>query len=483
LANNALYYGDNLEIMKELLKERKAFIDLVYIDPPFNSKRNYNILFKDRHEHDERAQVEAFTDTWSNVNYQDTIEEIQDVGVPGLDAYLSFVEEAKPPAYVSYLSMMAIRIYYMRQFLKPTGSFYLHCDPTMSHYLKIICDLIFGGDKFVNEIVWHYGKWSNAAKFFQRNHDIILFYSKGSSYKFNPQRQAFSPKTAIAPYARKVDERGVAVQDKSKPLDVDAKRAKGVAMHDTWDIPFIHPMSKERLGYPTQKPLSLLERIINASSDKGDIVADFFCGCGTTIDAAIDLKRKYIGVDISTLSISLIQKRINDAHQHTEKTHYDLHGLPVNIEQARKLAKENPLDFQVWVAYHLVGGIPNPKKTGDRGIDGWFYFRPRATDERYRCIIEVKGGANLNISQVRAFIKTVQEKPKRFGVFLTMGKITDGMRRECAKAGKIVGMQRCEIASIADLMDGKKPETVTLNATFPSAALKTQGYFEDPETD
>ena len=192
--NNIIYYGDNLEIMKSLLEEKSDFIDLVYIDPPFNSKRNYNILYKDRNsEDDEILQQEVFKDTWSNVHYRQNLEEIKNLGLLILDNYLSFIKDSLPPSYVSYLSMMAIRIYYIKELLKDTGSFYLHCDPTMSHYLKTMCDLIFGSDNFRNEIVWKRTYAHNDPRKFGRNQDIILFFTKSSNFIFNVQYESYDP--------------------------------------------------------------------------------------------------------------------------------------------------------------------------------------------------------------------------------------------------------------------------------------------------
>jgi len=240
------------------------------------------------------------------------------------------------------------------------------------------------------------------------------------------------------------------------------------------------------MGYATQKPLALLRRRIAASSKKGDSVADFCCGCGTTTDAAIEIKRKYIGADIALLGIALVQRRIEDRHRHKQKKHYDLHGLPNNFEHAQKLAKDDPFEFQDWAVASLAGGVPNKKKTGDRGIDGCFYFRPRATratDERYECIIEVKGGANLSVTQVSAFIKTVKEDSKRFGLLLTMGHITVGMRNACSELGNLHDFPRCEVVSIKELMDGKIPDIIRFNKTFAIAAPKNQPSMEESETD
>jgi len=313
LTKNELYCGDNLEIMRTLLRDRGAFIDLIYIDPPSNSNRDYSILFKDR-EQGENAQVAAFADAWSNGSPQKTIEEIQDLGLPKLSEYLNFVKKATSVADALYLSMMAIRIYYMRELLKDTGGFYLHCEPKMGYHLRMVCDLIFGAENFVNEIIWHYQTISMSKRHFGRSHDVILFYGKTDKYKFD----FMSVKTARAD---KVLKRAA----NSKGARFSADDIGRIAT-DVFEIAAFNRV--ERLRYPTQKPLALLKRIITASSAEGDIVADFFCGCGTTIDAAIELKRSYIGVDISTHGIALIQKRIKDAHNHTEKSHYDLHGTP-----------------------------------------------------------------------------------------------------------------------------------------------------------
>jgi len=505
LTDNALYYGDNLEIMRELLNERGAFIDLIYIDPPFNSKRNYNILFKDRkpnakNENDKKpelAQVEAFKDIWSNVDYQDNIDEIKlKLNIAHVGEYLDFVKAAKPKSYVSYLSMMAIRIYYMRELLKDSGSFYLHCDPTMSHYLKVVCDLIFGEDNFISEIVWNYGTPSGGragAKKPVKSHEILLVYAKSyGSHTYNKQYTPYSEKY-VEDWFRNTDSKGRKYQTRTRKGKVVRQyldESPGVPLSDTFtDIKQLYGSSgwfpttrKEILDYPTQKPLALLKRIVAMSSNANETVADFFAGCGTTIDAAIELNRNYIGADISVIGVALVQKRIREAHQHTQDSQYKLHGLPVNIEQARKLASENPFEFQNWAVAYLAGGVPNEKKTGDGGVDGWLYFRPRATDELHKCVIEIKGGANLNIAQVRAFIKTVQEDAKRFGMLLTMGEITDGMRRECGEAGRISGLRRCEVVSIADLMNGVKPDIITLGKSYAVAAPKNQRRMEESET-
>ncbi len=512
---NYLYYGDNLEIMKKLLQENSSFIDLIYIDPPFNSKKNYNILYKNRFNEADQLQIEAFKDTWSNVEYTKNIEEIKSLGLIKIDNYLKFIEDTMPDSYVSYLSMMAIRIYYMRQLLKKTGSFYLHCDSTMSHYLKTLCDLIFGNENFRNEIVWRRSYSHNDGNKFGVITDTIFFYSKTKIYFYNKvfikrtkdetekeypyidentrkRYKSVSMNAAGQGKAKCFGKRGMLEpatgthwrwsQDRiNEGLKNDiifftsnntprykqfATNIIGKQVQNLWtDFMAISSQAKERLGYPTQKPLALLERIIQASSNKGDLVADFFCGCGTTVDEAVNLDRKFMGADISTLSVALIEKRLKDRHGFLEGKDYKTDGLPKNIEQAKKLAEKDKFEFQDWVVTHLINGVPNDKKTGDGGIDGFFYFQIPTQKKSSLCLLEIKGGKNLSITQVRSFIKTCQEKGNA-GLLLTMGNITDGMKKECYALGNIAPeIPKCDIISIKDLLEAKKPQILFYNIT------------------
>ena len=337
---STLYYGDNLDILKSLSKEREPFIDLIYIDPPFNSKRNYNILFQDLIQSQENskkitAQKEAFQDTWSNVEISDTLEQLQRLDNLKIYRFLNENRIIFTDSQMSYLTMMSIRIYYMRKLLKETGSFYLHCDPTMSHYLKILLDIIFGVKNFRNEIVWSYNKWAVAQNHLSKNHDIVLFYTKRDKYKYNQLYQERSKSTKKR-FGNKKIQSAFSQDGKRKPSQTGEEISKGVIMSDYWSIPIIAPSAKERLGYQTQKPEALLERIIKASSNEGDVVADFFCGCGTTVAVAEKLKRKWIGVDINHLAIGLIEeKRLKPL-----KVKYEVRGFPKDLKQAEILAKE-----------------------------------------------------------------------------------------------------------------------------------------------
>ncbi|MBC8204447.1 MAG: site-specific DNA-methyltransferase, partial [FCB group bacterium] len=344
---NKLYYGDNLEVLKESIEDES--IDLIYIDPPFNSKRAYNILFESIDLSDAKAQKEAFADTWSNVSYIDELNEIQDLNLD-LFRFLKTLDSLNiSKGAVSYLTIMAHRIWYMHKKLKQTGSFYLHCDPTMSHYLKIVMDLIFGVKNFRNELVWHYRRWTAGSKQFQRMHDIILFYSKSNNYYF---------KIPYEPYGNWIKKDYKYIDEKTgkrwrwhtvkgvKYKVILEDEDKGVKCNDVFQFPYIGSTSKERLGYPTQKPEQLLERIIEASSKKGDTVADFFCGCGTTIAIAQKLNRKWIGVDISHLAVRLIYNRLLKPFEESDEKYkeiinnIDINGFPKDIASAKDLAQK-----------------------------------------------------------------------------------------------------------------------------------------------
>ena len=437
---NTLFYGDNLEILKSLYKDRDFLlqtnggIDLIYIDPPFNSNRIYNMPYEDMlKEKDDKekykAQKEAFNDTWSNIDFRQELEDLKGcVDCLQLYHFLSANQKIFTFPQMSYLTMMSHRLYYMHKILKDTGSFYLHCDPNMSHYLKILLDMVFGAKNFRNEIIWHYRTGGVSKRWFAKKHDVILAYTKTDDYIFNVQymKQYYDKKPSFEDKNSGKDEKGyynVVVQD------------------NVFEIPAVFNMSKEHLGYPTQKPLSLLEKLIEASTNEGDIVADFFCGCGTTIAAAEKLNRKWLGVDINHLAISLIEdKRLKPiiAEKGTKAT-YQIIGFPKDIAGAEKLAKDNKFKFEQWLVEYVFKGHQT-KKTGDKGIDGHiaynFHNSNRTSIKKMLAIIEVKGG-NVNISQIRAFKNSIENDFKAdFGLFIAFDKyITDGMRKEASDLG------------------------------------------------
>lgn len=283
-----LYYGDNLEVLRESIKDES--VDLIYLDPPFNSKRGYNLLFKSPDGHESNAQITAFDDSWHwNAQAEREFTEIlhqknTDVAEM-MQALRKFLGENDMMA---YLTMMCNRLLELHRVLKPTGSLYLHCDPTASHYLKIVLDGVFGSQNLRNEVVWCYRRYTAAANRFQRLHDIILFYSKTENATFNQILIPYGEKSGEMDSHYKQDENGKWYRWQKRKDNEPYKiyLSEGVRLGDWWDIPIINASSSERLGYPTQKPLALLERIITASSNEGDVLLDPFCGCGTAVHAA-----------------------------------------------------------------------------------------------------------------------------------------------------------------------------------------------------
>ncbi|MFC2129941.1 DNA methyltransferase, partial [Bacteroidota bacterium] len=518
---NELYYGDCLDVLKDLnRKHPEGFIDLIYIDPPFNSKRNYNVLFEDINLDDTKAQKEAFADTWSNVTYFDTLNEIQDLDLD-LYGFLKALDNINiRKSAISYLTTMSIRIWYMHKVLRDTGSFYLHCDPNMSHYLKILCDLIFEDKNFKNEIIWKrkfgIGQTNKKSDRFGQQTDTILFYSKtkkqilNSQYVFDDEYQKYvdkyfkyidengrkywadnlaspsfrknlvyeykgykPPKKGWAISKEKMelwDKIGKLVFPKKKDGLIKRKRyadeLKGRIVQNLWnDVSGMGGFTKNRedesLGYPTQKPIALLERIIQASSNEGDIVADFFCGCGTTIAAANKLNRQWIGVDISHLAVRLIIKRLLDPYppdkQKEMMMNISITGFPRDPATAKEMA-ENPdhgrLKFQDWIIEVMLNGVANPKKTADGGWDGYITF-DKGMKEKGLCVIEVKSG-HCNVKNLREFVRVVTSQGADIGVFVCFAEqVTKPMRIEAKQAGidSRFDVDKIQIITVEDLLD------------------------------
>ncbi len=463
-----LYFGDCLDVLKDMYdRYPQGLIDLIYIDPPFNSKRNYNILFEDVNMADTKAQREAFADTWSNVSYKDTLGELARINYY-LFRFLENLDDIDiPKSSVAYLSSMAIRIHYMRKVLQETGSFYLHCDPNMSHYLKLICDLIFGKDNFRNEIIWSYQRWTGATSKFQSMHDIVLFYQKSKDKAlYNTLYEPYSDRSKHkAKRFSNLKDNGSLEQSYTG----DTSRMK--SMRDVWEISYLNSQAKERLGYPTQKPEALLERIIKASSNEGDLVADFFCGCGTTIAVANKLGRNWIGADISHLAVKLILKRLTDPIAENGKKEFlstlEINGFPKDIDSAKQLAKSDELlkkkskhgafDFQHWVVEFLLGGIRNPKDIADGGWDGYIIF-PKNNNEKGRVLIEVKSG-HVGIKNIREFIRVIDKEKADIGIFVCFADhLTKPMKLAAKEAGKYKPYQfdRIQILTIEDIFDDRE---------------------------
>jgi site-specific DNA-methyltransferase (adenine-specific) len=455
---------------------------------------------------DTRAQKQAFADTWSNVIYIDEMNQIQDLDLD-LFKFLKTMDGLKfHKGAVSYLTIMAHRIWHMHKKLKSTGSFYLHCDPNMSHYLKIVCDLIFDKKNFRNEIVWCYylgGRVSQ--RNYGRRHDIILFYTKSDDYIFNWQ-DILEPwsEEGISKF-RYEDEKGkyrlMGRFLKGSPIkgyrDISPEWEKthpelvyrhylkeGKMSLDYWNISPINQVSEERLGYATQKPEALLERIIKASSNKKDTVADFFCGCGSTIAVAQKLDRKWIGVDISHLAIRLIYDRLLKPFEGKPKaynkirTNIEINGFPKDLASAHDLAEKTDkgrIKFQDWVIEIMMNGVANPKKVGDGGYDGYIAFN-KSEKEKDIILIEVKNG-KCGLDKLRSFIATVNHEKVSLGAFVCFKEyVTHEMERLAKQQGcykpDLWGNKydRIQIISIEDLLAGKNVKyPLYQNITFKTA--------------
>jgi DNA modification methylase len=514
---NCLYYGNNLNILREDIADKS--IDLIYLDPPFNSQANYNVLFRSPAGEQSPAQIEAFEDTWHWTDEAEkAFDEVMTSGntdaAEMLRAMRSFLKEND---LMAYLTMMAVRLTELHRVLKPTGSLYLHCDPTASHYLKILLDAVFGPGQFLSEIAWKRTGAHNSAKRYGPVHDVLLYFSKTSQYTWNQQYgdqaeyirerytytdgrgRVFYPVSLIAAGTRQGSSgrpwRGIDVAgqgnhwryttEKLEELDTQGNiywppkggkprlkmyetEAKGSLIQDWWDdIPPLNSQAQERLGYPTQKPEALLERIIQASSNEGDVVLDPFCGCGTTIHAAQKLRRQWIGIDITHLAISLIEKRLRDAFPGIT---YEVRGTPKDLDGARALAAANKHQFQLW-AVSLVNALPfgGTKKGADTGIDGLIYFKPDGKTTE-RAIVSVKGGENVGVAMIRDLAHVVDREKAKIGLFVTLAESTGPMRTEAIKVGYYESpfsgkIPKIQILTIEELFAGRKPHIPLVDVT------------------
>jgi DNA modification methylase len=531
---NHLYFGDNLDVLKQLHRQHpEGFIDLIYIDPPFNSKRNYNVLFESLDMADTKAQKEAFADTWSNVSYLDTLNELRTLN-PDVYTFIETLDRIRiSKSAVAYLTTMAIRIYYMHRMLKDTGSFYLHCDPTMSHYLKLLCDLIFGERLFQNEITWKRSSAHNdtkqGRKGFGNVADVILFFAKSKDFKFTTQYLPYDENYVNTFYIHwddngrrfRLDNLTAAKgggdtsyefygtkpykgrywaysKENMEKFKVEGRlyfpknggtpaykryldEMPGVAAQNVWDdIQPISSQTDERLGYPTQKPLALMERIVQASSNEGDLVADFFCGCGTTIAAAQKLNRRWLGSDISHLAVKLISKRLSDAYGPEIRNTYEIFGFPKDLDSARELAinpDKGRFKFEEWVVEVMMDGVLNATRT-QTGFDGYLTFDFQGKKELV--MIEVKsGGATL--TQLNHFIQTMTEKKGDVGVFVCFAaEVTSGMTQSAKRQGYYredmfgTTYDKIQLLTVEDLINHKTVNIPrSMKTTFKTAKRET----------
>ena len=523
---NYLYYGDNLPILRKHIKDES--VDLVYLDPPFNSDRNYNVLFKKRTDEDkagENPQILAFTDTWTWGNDDEVVlREMLAGSTPQISDCLSALFKILGKSdMMSYVVMMAPRLVELHRVLKETGSIYLHCDPSASHYLKVLMDSIFGPTNMISEVIWQRtsGK-GDAKRKFGAVHDVLLVYCKDSnSYVFNrqfeigddsykarfkyddgdgkgPYRAAPLDSPSTRPnltYAYKgfsppvkgwrvslelmeqLDREGRLIFPK-KPTGRIARKhflseqGGGNPVGDVWtDISPLQGSSIEKLGYPTQKPLALLKRIIEASSNPGDVILDPFCGCGTAVISAQTNDRNWIGIDITYLAVELIRQRIEDSFGQDAK--FKVFGIPTDSQSAKVLFDENPFDFERWIVTH-IGGHPNDKQVGDKGIDGRIRFW-HTVDEIEEMIVSVKGGQQLNPSMMRDLMGTVAALDKPMGLFLCLAKPTPGMIEVAESAGlythPVSGQTypKLQILTVQEIFEGKRPNMPTIENPFKRA--------------
>ena len=527
--DRALYYGDNLHTLRET---GSHVADLVYLDPPFNSNATYNVLFRAAEGQQANAQVQAFEDTW---HWGDEAEL----------AYCEILRGASAPAglirslraflgesdMMAYLVMMAVRLLELHRVLKPNGSLYLHCDPTASHYLKIVLDSIFGAERFLSEIIWKRTSAHSGARRCGPIHDVILLYSKGPRYTWNPICQPYEAdyidrfythrdpdgrvwrRSDLTGAGTRKGETGLAwgeidITAKGRhwahpPAELDRLNAKGkihwprksggmpmlkryldeqpgLPLQDIWtDIKPMHNLSAERLGYATQKPLPLMERIIAASSNPGDLVLDPFCGCGTTVHAAERLGRRWAGMDVTHLAIQVVENRL---HHHCPTLRLPVVGRPTTPDGARDLAARSKHQFELWAVW-LARGFPRcgGRKGRDRGVDGDLYFRTGDCDAH--AVISVKGGAHLNPGMIRDLKGARERERAEIGIFVCLEEPSAEMRREAASSGLFetdyFSIPRIQIFTVADLLAGMRPVAAPVY-DFPGATRQARREGQRP---
>lgn len=523
---NQLFFGDNLDIMRNHIPDES--VDLIYLDPPFNSKATYNILFGEANGTQSAAQITAFEDTWHwDIKAEETYHELVTTGPQKLatliQALRTFLGQNDMMA---YLVMMAIRLVEMYRVLKSTGSIYLHCDPTASHYLKIVLDSIFGATFFKNELIWKRTSGHSDSSRYGNVHDVILFYCKGQNNTWNKVYHAYDP-DYVETYYRYTDKDGRKFKsgDLSAyglqgggyeyewnghkkiwrcPLETmqklhDANKiyytkngvprlkqfldeAPGMPPQDLWlDLQPLRSWHQEKLGYPTQKPEALLDRIIMASSNEEDIILDPFCGCGTTIASAEGLKRKWIGIDVTHLAITLMKHRLEEAYG-SDLAPYEVHGDPKDLPGAEALAEQDKYQFEWWALGKVAARPAQDKKKGaDSGIDGFIYFFDDNSRQAKKIVVQVKAG-NVTTSQIRDLKGVMEREKASIGAFITLIEPTRPMKEEAAAAGfyepeHFPGMRfpRLQILTIEELFDGQELQYPKMAAsTFKKALRKTK---------
>ena len=516
---NKLYYGDNLRIMERMKSES---VDLIYLDPPFKSDQNYNLVYKTLTGKPVPEQAQAFCDTWEMDAEKESLAKSMPVLMreKGIDDYyvefwrlwMQALRHTQRPL-MAYLIYMVQRLIYMKVLLRRTGSVYLHCDPTASHYIKIMMDGIFGHQNFRNEIIWKRTSAHSSAKRYGPIHDVILFYTKSDKYTWNKYTwnkvyTKYDDEYLKERFKRGGDKpwkdaditgsgtrngetgqvwRGYDVTAKGRHWayppsvlnEMDAQgrvywpkkrggwprekvmlaKAHGIPLQDIWtDISPVNSQAEDRLGYPTQKPPNVLKRIIEASSDKGDTVFDPFCGCGTTVFAAQELGRAWIGCDVAILAIKLIREILTgNRYRLSEGTQFTVDGVPASIEQADELFRHDPFQFQHW-AVERAGGFPMQKKVADHGIDGRLYFETRSTLRSM--VLSVKGG-HLRPTDIRDLRGVLErEDGAELAGFISLREPSKAMWEEASQAGVYeyqgVPYRRIQLLTVREILEEKR---------------------------
>lgn len=531
---STLYFGDNLDVMRE--KVATDSVDLIYLDPPFNSNSNYNVLFDEATGDKSSAQTEAFQDTWSwgpvsATAYEDVVRHGGEVALL-IMAYRSWLGENR---LMAYLAMMAVRIIELDRVIKPTGSLYLHCDPTASHYIKLLLDAAFGHSCYRREIVWLRSKNPKGSQHAMRSYgpatDSILYYgaSEETPIHLDRIRISLSPEEIAAKYPLSDDKgryadgpilrsRGMGAREnlvyeykgftpgpsgwrmnRASLEELDAKgnlawtrtgapRRKlrpsddmGDPVGSFWgDIPPLNSQAKERLGYPTQKPVALLERIIKASSEEGQVVFDPFCGCGTTIEAAQRLNRQWVGIDIAHYAVTLMERRLRNGHPNAS---YGIYGRPTTYAGAVDLARRDKYQFQWWAAWLLGAQTYEGKKGKDRGIDGNIYFHNGPFGFGH-IIISVKGGNNVSPAMVSELAGVVQREKATMGVLITLVEPTKAMLSNAAGSGFVQQsahgrLPSIQVATVAQMLEGRMPKLPPLPQPHRQASGRTRKQHPD----
>lgn len=555
---NKLFFGDNLRVLREEIADES--VDLIYLDPPFNSKADYNVLYKNQSGEDNAAQAHAFKDTWewdeaAAEAYHELMTRIE---IPtnlknlmaALKVFLTGDTGKKGNSMMAYITMMALRLVELHRVLKPTGSLYLHCDPTASHYIKLVLDAVFGAQNFKNEISWERTNAHNVkSRHFARIRDVIFYYTRDNRLQavWNEQYIPYE-ENQLKEYrqdadgrwytthdltfmggssARKFEWRGVTppanrcwgysqekleellsgglilLREDGKPrmrgLKVFLDERPGKRVTDQWtDVGRIGNTAGERLGYPTQKPEGLLQRIIQTSSNEGDLILDPFCGCGTTIAVADKLNRRWIGIDVTYVAVDLMERRLIDIHtsdstlarladipvqkrRHAMKTYwakgedelmiglqpglkpFEVLGVPETADDARFLFQNDPYQFEWWAIGMMGAQGKEFKKGADRGIDGIITFGDKAGDYE-RAVISVKGG-KLNSPMIRDLQGTMTRENAVVGVLVTNEEPTGPMKKEAADAGRWNSKLHpdrsypcIQILTAAEILAGKVPD-------------------------